>query len=231
MKYGDLIQFEPIETIVQLRDAGRATAARQLVSTYVISEEMAEKLTGVFITQLQFDHPADNKGVLVVGNYGTGKSHLMSVISAVAENGDLAAHLNDKGVAKAAARIGGRFMVLRTELDGIKMSLRDFVCGHLEEVFGQWGVEFTFPAHDHTLSHKKLFDEMMTAFHAKFPEHGLLFVVDELLDYLNSRNAQEVILDLNFLRVLGEVCKDLRFRFIAGVQEAIFDSPSALSRK
>jgi len=28
-----------------------------------------------------------------------------------------------------------------------------------------------------------------------------------------------------FLREVGEVCKDLRFRFMAGVQEAIFDSP------
>ncbi len=39
------------------------------------------------------------------------------------------------------------------------------------------------------------------------------------------RKDQELILDLNFLREIGEVCKDLRFRFIAGVQEAIFDSP------
>ena len=44
MKYGDLIQFEPIESVVQLRDADEATAARRLVETYVISEEMAEKL-------------------------------------------------------------------------------------------------------------------------------------------------------------------------------------------
>jgi len=50
-------------------------------------------------------------------------------------------------------------------------------------------------------------------------------VVDELLDYLRTRKDQELILDLNFLREVGEVCKDLRFRFIAGVQEAIFDSP------
>ena len=32
MKYGDLIQFEPIETVVQLRDADKANAARQLVN-------------------------------------------------------------------------------------------------------------------------------------------------------------------------------------------------------
>ena len=49
-------------------------------------------------------------------------------------------------------------------------------------------------------------------------------MVDELLDYLKSLRDQELVLDLNFLREVGEVCKDLRFRFVAGVQEAIFDS-------
>ena len=66
---------------------------------------------------------------------------------------------------------------------------------------------------------------MMGKFGEVFPEHGLLLVVDELLDYLRTRKDQELILDLNFLREVGEVCKDLRFRFMAGVQEAIFDSP------
>ncbi|HSV96049.1 MAG TPA: DUF6079 family protein, partial [Spirochaetota bacterium] len=44
MRYGDLIQFEPIESVVQLRDADEVAFARQLVQTYVISSEMAEKL-------------------------------------------------------------------------------------------------------------------------------------------------------------------------------------------
>ncbi len=66
---------------------------------------------------------------------------------------------------------------------------------------------------------------MMAKFGEVFPEQGLLLVVDELLDYLRTRKDQELILDLNFLREVGEVCKDLRFRFMAGVQEAIFDSP------
>jgi hypothetical protein len=66
---------------------------------------------------------------------------------------------------------------------------------------------------------------MMAAFHEAYPDHDLLLVMDELLDYLRTRKDQELILDLNFLRETGEVCKDLRFRFIAGVQEAILDSP------
>lgn len=85
MKYGELIQFDPIESVVQLRDADHASAAQQLVSTYVISDEMADRLISLVVPQLQFEQPMDNKGLLVVGNYGTGKSHLMSVISTIAE--------------------------------------------------------------------------------------------------------------------------------------------------
>ena len=225
MKYGDLIQFEPIESVIQLRDANEATAARRLVETYVISEEMAEKLTGLVLPQLQFDQPTDNKGLLVVGNYGTGKSHLMSVISALAENPDLASSLNNADVAAATGKIGGRFKVVRTEIGAVTMSLRDILVAELEEQLGGLGASYNFPSADQVVDNKRSFEEMMSAFHQEFPDHGLLLVVDELLDYLRTRRDQELILDLNFLREIGEVCKDLRFRFIAGVQEAIFDSP------
>jgi hypothetical protein len=50
-----------------------------LVNTYIISEEMAERLTQLVIPQMQFDQPVENKGLLVVGNYGTGKSHLWNL--------------------------------------------------------------------------------------------------------------------------------------------------------
>ncbi len=225
LKYGDLIQFEPIESVVQLRDADEAAAARQLVETYVISSEMAEKLVSLVVPQLQFDQPMDNKGLLVIGNYGTGKSHLMSVISALAENGDLATHLNDKSVASAAGKISGRFKVVRTEIGATTMSLRDILVAELEEHLAAMGVSYSFPPADKVSNNKRSFEEMMTAFHQEHPDHGLLLVVDELLDYLRTRKDHELILDLNFLREIGEVCKDLRFRFIAGVQEAIFDSP------
>jgi len=225
MKYKELIQFEPIESVVQLLDADETLAAQQLVQTYVISSEMAEKLVNLVIPQLQFDQPMDNKGLLVVGNYGTGKSHLMSVISALAENGDLATYLNDKSVASAATQVSGHFKVVRTEIGATTMSLRDILVAELEEHLAGMGVPFSFPGADTVPNNKRAFEELMSAFHQEYPDQGLLLVVDELLDYLRTRNDHELILDLNFLREIGEVCKDLRFRFIAGVQEAIFDSP------
>ena len=85
MRYQDLVQFDPIDSVIQLTDANDADYANQLLSTYVISDRMAEVLDELVIEQLQFNRPADNKGLLIVGNYGTGKSHLMSVISTIAE--------------------------------------------------------------------------------------------------------------------------------------------------
>ena len=225
MKYEDLIRFDPIETVVQLRDADDMAAARHLVNSYVISDDMAEKLSVLVFPQLRYDRPADNKGLLIVGNYGTGKSHLMSVISAIAEHTDLASEISNPKTAEAARGVAGRFKVVRTEIGATTMSLRDIVVGEIEEHLAEFGVAFTFPSAADVAGSKRAFEEMMKAFHEKHPDLGLLLVVDELLDYLRSRKDQEFILDLNFLREIGEVCKDLRFRFVAGVQEAIFDSP------
>ncbi|MDE0350079.1 MAG: DUF6079 family protein, partial [Gammaproteobacteria bacterium] len=225
MKYEELIHFDPIESVVQLRDADDSVAARQLVSSYVISDEMAEKLSGLVFPQLQYDKPADNKAVLVIGNYGTGKSHLMSVISAIAEHAELASELSHGRASSDAQGMAGKFKVIRTEIGATTMSLRDIVVGELEEHLEGLGVTFRFPDAGEISGSKPAFEEMMAAFHEKYADLGLLLVVDELLDYLRTRKDQELVLDLNFLREIGEVCKDLRFRFVAGVQEAIFDSP------
>ena len=222
MKYGDLIQFEPVETIVQLRDADRVDEARQLVASYVISAEMADRLTGLVFPQLQFDQPADNKCLLIVGNYGTGKSHLMSVISGIAEHADLVSALKNPQVAASAAQIAGKFKVVRTELGSTKMDFREFVCAELEEALAGWGISYHFPPRDKIPNHKGAFEEMMAAFAEQFPDQGLLIIVDELLDYLRTRSDQEVILDLGFLREIGEMAKYLRFRFIGGMQELLF---------
>jgi energy-coupling factor transporter ATP-binding protein EcfA2 len=225
MKYSDLVKFEPIESVIQLEQANSAAAVRQLIQTFVISPGMAEQLYNIVIPNLQFETPADNKGVLIVGNYGTGKSHLLSLISGLAEHPDMGKLVKDKDVAKAAKAISGKFKVVRLELPSTKKSLRNIICGKLEDFMVKEDLSFNFPADDQVDSNKDDLSSMMAQFNEKYPEHGLLVVVDELLDYLRSRNHQEVILDLGFLREMGEVCKLIRFRLIAGLQESLFDNP------
>ena len=219
MKYVDLVQFDPIESVVELRAADKADAAKRLVETFVISDRLAGRLKTIVFPQLQFDVPTDNKGMLIVGNYGTGKSHLMAVISSLAERGELVRSVTHADVKKSAEGIGGRFCVIRAEAPSTQLALRDLVCQRIEKWLADHGVDFTFPPSDEVTSNKEDIQEMMGKFEQKHPDKGLLFVLDELLDYLRGRDHQALIRDLGFLRELGEVCKTSRFRFIAGVQE------------
>jgi ATPase subunit of ABC transporter with duplicated ATPase domains len=159
MKYRDLVQFEPIETIVQLREASKQDYAFNLLDTYVISDRMADVLINVVFEQLQYDRQADQKGLLVVGNYGTGKSHLMSVISTIAETDGSARRLHNSNVAEKAQTIEGKFHVIREEIGATTMPLRDIVCGSIQENLAKMGVDYSFPSIDQVRSNKDAFAE------------------------------------------------------------------------
>ena len=45
------------------------------------------------------------------------------------------------------------------------------------------------------------------------------------MSYLSSRDAREIVLDLEFFRALGEMCSKSPLRVVFGMQEKIFDNP------
>jgi len=225
MLYRDLIQFTPIETIIQLRDAEKESAAKNLVQTYVISDAMANKLVDMAFPQLQFDRPQDDKGILIVGNHGTGKSHLMSVISAVAERSELREQLTNARVKDAANSFAGKFKVVRVEIGSVTRGLREILLDELQAALSSWGTTFVFPPADQVNNNKTLIIQAVAAFQEKYPGKGILLVVDELLDYLRTREQRALILDLGFLRELGEVAASCPFRFMGGLQETLFENP------
>lgn len=225
VRYDELIAFDPVESVVQLREADDQSRAISLLKTYVISDNMADKLINDIFENMQFDRMVDNKGILVVGNYGSGKSHLMTAVSTIAETPGASEYLQHQAVAEKAKEIEGQFQVIRAEFGAVKMPLREIVCRQLEEGLANMGIEYTFPAADQVTNNKDMMYEMMELFHEQYPDKGLLLVIDELLDYLRGRKEQELTLDLGFLREIGEVCTNTRFRFISGVQEMLFDNP------
>ncbi|MDD3851826.1 MAG: DUF6079 family protein, partial [Firmicutes bacterium] len=226
MKYSELISFDPIETVIQIRDADDPGMAERLVKTYVMSDDMASAINDRILSQLSLEEVVDNKGVFLVGNYGTGKSHLMSVISAVAQDESNIRHLKNKKFAEYMKPIAGRFEVLRIEIGAVRTSLRDIITMELEKDLAKRGISYTFPAEDTITSNKDALNDMMGRFEEVYGNKGYLLVIDELLDYLKSRTEMDLMLDLNFLRELGEVIKNSRFRIICGVQESLFDNPA-----
>jgi hypothetical protein len=225
MKYGELISFEPIDSVKVLRDADDLAAARRDVETLVVSPRLASQLSDIILPNLNLDDPLDPKGIFVVANYGTGKTHLMSVVSSIAEHGELLGSLASDEVKAAAGPVAGRYQVIRAEIGATHMSLRDIITTELSEGLKRVGVDFTFPDLSKVTGTKRHLEAMMQAFEEVHDDQGLLFVLDEMLDYLASRRDNELRVDLAVLREIGEICKTTRFRFIGGVQEAIFDNP------
>lgn len=225
MKYRDLIAFEPIDSIKVLRAAEDPEEARRDVETLVVSPRLAEQLTDVILPNLDLDTAPDAKGMLVVANYGTGKTHLMSVVSSILERAELVESVRSEAVREAAAPVAGRYQVIRAEIGATTMGLRDIITTELTDGLRRLGVDYEFPDLSTVTNTKRSLEEMMAAFEAVHGDQGLLFVLDEMLDYLSSRRDNELRVDLAVLREIGEICKSTRFRFIGGVQETIFDNP------
>ena len=225
MKYSELISFKPIESTIQLLETAEKSAARDAVSTYVMSDSMAEGMQAPVIDQLQMEDVVDNKAIMVVGNFGTGKSHLMSVIAAVASDKDNLQYLQNKKSANSMEIIAGKFEVLRMKVDGLTMPLREVIMGEIEDDFAARGIDYKVPDLDKVRDNSRVIKDAMTKFQEKYPEKGYLIVIDELLSYLTSRDERQIVLDLAFLQSMAEMCSKSRLRLICGVQEKVFDNP------
>lgn len=226
MKYADLIQFEPIETVIQLRQAEKRVEAERLVRTYVISDRMADVILHRVLPTLSLERGEETGGLFVVGNYGTGKSHLMSLLSAIAEHSELVDAVTHPAVTKEMKEVvAGKFLVVRQEFGSTNMPLRDVVLGYLREGLKKMSLNVYFPSMDEAPNTKDLLIDAMMTFQKKYPGQGLLVVIDELLEYLLGRKERELIMDLAFLREIGETCAVTDLRFVAGIQESLFDNP------
>ncbi len=225
MKYSELISFKPIESTIQLLETADKKVAQDMVQTYVMSDNMAESIKATVIDQLQMEEVVDNKAVMIVGNYGTGKSHLMSVIAAIATDAENLDFAQNKRFAKDMEIIAGKFEVLRLKVDGLTMPLREVILAEIEDDFANRGIDYTVPDLNNVRDNARLIKEVMQAFQSKYPDKGYMIVIDELLSYLTSRDERQIVLDLAFLQSMAEMCSKSRIRLICGVQEKVFDNP------
>lgn len=227
MQYKELIQFESITTVVKLVNTNELSVAEKLVKTFVFSKKMIDDLKEVIIKNLITEFPPEpkieTKGIQIVGSYGTGKSHLMSLVSAIAENADLLNLLQNDELSSVFKPIAGKYKVLRFEI-GTDKSLKDIVFSQIERYLKKVGLEYKFNEESNE-SWKSLLQDMMAAFEEKYPTFHFLVVIDEMLEYLKGRNPTSLNNDLMLLRQLGEACDNSRFKLMFGVQELLYRSP------
>lgn len=226
MKYRDLIEYHPITEVVQLCHADQPLMATELVRDFVASKDMVDIFTKVIYPNIQFSYFNDNKALMIIGNYGTGKSHMMSVISAVAENNQNVSCFTNQTLADASQEIAGKFKVVRLEVGGVSTPLDTIILkNEMERHLKDWGVKYTFPDFLQISTYKDCLQDMMAAFNKKYPDMGILIVIDELLEYLKAKNDSALYKELGFFRQLCEFCQGSKLRVMVGMQESVFDSP------
>ena len=84
MKYKDILHFEPITDVIQFDKLDDKSYQKDLVRTFVYPDYFLETIIPEIVKNMQFGGQ-NQKGIQIIGNYGTGKSHLMSLIQLVAE--------------------------------------------------------------------------------------------------------------------------------------------------
>lgn len=223
MQYKELIQFEPITTVVQLVNAGEKAVAENLVKTFVFSKKMQEDLKEIIVKNLSTDPKSETKGIQIVGNYGTGKSHLMALVSAIAENQDLLNQLQNDDLKTGFKSFAGKYKVLRFELSA-NLPLNEILEAYINRYLASIKVSFECKPNP-KFGWKEQLKALMAAFEEKYPKLHFLIVIDEMLNYLKGRKAQELYNDLQVLQAFGEACDNSRFKFMFGVQELLYRSP------
>ncbi len=229
MKYRDLIQFEPINEVVQFdlikngTEEDKANYKRSLVSNFVFSETYEKVIIPEICRNLDYTAGYETFGLQIVGNYGTGKSHLMSLFSLVAEDAELLPLVKSDSARQVLSNIAGRYMIIRFEL-GSTEELWNIVCEQIDDTITSWGMNYSISADNKGMYRDRL-NRLMANFEEAFPGKGLMIVIDEMLSYLKGRATDDRLnRDLAVLQALGQMSNHSKFRMVFGVQELIYNT-------
>lgn len=225
MKYRDLIQFDPIDEIIKFGKLDNEDYREKLVRNFVCSSAFENYIIPQICAKLDLNATTETKGIQIVGNYGTGKSHLMSLFSIIAENADYLPLLQSEKAKEWLKTIAGKYMVYRFEL-GNHQELWDIVTYKIDAALAQWGVDYSISDDNSPKSYSEKMECMLAAFEEKYPDKGFMLVIDEMLSYLKGRSeSAKLNRDLAVLQALGQMSDRTHFRMVFGVQELVYRSP------
>lgn len=225
MKYREIIQFESLNEVVKFNRLNDEDYRKNTVSSYVFSDTYQKTIIPEICKNLDYTAGYETFGLQIVGSYGTGKSHLMSLFSLIAENTDYLYLVKNEKAAKVLGVIAGKYKIVRFEM-GSADELWNLVCHQIDLKFKEWNIDYSIADDKKQDMYKDKLNRMMAKFEEVFPNKGLMIVIDEMLSYLKGRSGNDKLnRDLAVIQALGELCDHSKFRIVFGVQELIYSTP------
>lgn len=220
----DLIQFAEIKDVIDIdSDIDTYDGQKTIVSDYIVSKRLKESVRKI-ISNIS---KPKSKSILIIGGYGSGKSHLLAWIVSLLENEDLVEYISDNELkSEFDEELNRKFAVVQFELQPSSASLSEFffdrVEQQLEEKYNIKIPSFTSTGPE---DFKKDLNEIVSIIKGKDPKMGFVVIIDEISDFLKQKSKEEITRDLQFLRILGQVSMKNDFRFIGSMQEHVFSNP------
>jgi hypothetical protein len=213
---GELVDVADVDTVVRLDGAGGRLA--ELVLTGDVIGSLSEVLAAAAAPT--------GAGFFVVGPFGSGKSHFLAAVGELLDDPESAQRLTGWDARlRDLAGAAHRCVAVRVPLVEYRAaaSLEDVVAERAWRALGRprepsgadrlvaWG----------------------TFFKAALAEgrHGVVFLLDELSEFLRAKRGPALTEDLRFLQFLGEWARDRPVVVLAALQESIEEVANVSQRE
>lgn len=219
---GRLFQYTPIKDVVDIDSDLRETESqKRLVVDYIVSEGLEPQIADFFENLQKPNH----KAVKIIGNYGSGKSHLLAFLISLVNQPDYRPLVKNAAIQKALDKTSRRFYTVQFEMQPVQMDLSEFFFRRIEkQIREKYSIEI--PAwNEKIVDLKEHLTLIVETLKRHDPGRGLLVVVDEVSDFLQSKTAPDMKRDFQFLRIVAQVCQDQDVLLVISMQEDIYTSP------
>lgn len=224
LKIKELFNFEDIQKVIEI---GNIKDEKEMVEKFVISSNLEEYLLN-FIDYLKGNKPEDNISINVIGNYGTGKSHLLAFISLILAKPELTQHIQNEKIKVAFQNLNRSFLIVKYELPAVqkKSFASIFFYRVRKQLKENYGIEIRpMDIEIDKKDTKELIEEILIKIKEKYPTSGLMVIFDEYSDFIKQKHSADQNYDLQFTRQLAESSKNQDFILMISMQEHIFSNP------
>ncbi|MDR1721818.1 MAG: DUF6079 family protein, partial [Methanobrevibacter sp.] len=220
MKIKELFTLDKIESVIKI---GNIQDEEALVKNFVISNNLKEDLL-YFLSFINGNEAEKNKSVNVIGNYGTGKSHLLAFISLLLSKPELRDYISNEEVKSEFEKLEKEFIVVKYELPATQNPLaKIFYYRVRDQLKENYGIEIDKIDETSNKDPKENLEDILIKIKEKYPSKGLIVIFDEYSDFIRQKSTyNDQQYDLNFTRQLAESSSSQDFILMLSMQEQIF---------
>jgi hypothetical protein len=220
---GNLFNFTIIKDVVDIdTDLKESDFQDELISSYIITEGLEQQVIDFYDNLLQPNH----KAVKIIGNYGSGKSHLIGFLISTVAHPEKRKLIKNLKVRDKAEKVNRSFFSVQFELQPVNVDLAYFFFKELEkQIKRDYSIDIPKYEHGKTLNIKDHLIAIIEKLKETDAAKGLLVIVDEVSDFIQSKESHQIKRDFQFLRVVAQVCQANDMLLVTSMQEDIYSSP------